>query len=164
MERSRIYITQRKGFSRDMGVLDIFVLHQHHLPYPGQKDPKTPLPTQVPSPMGWMQEWYRLAGRGIFWLLDYYRSLSCSPLAGFVVDATQESTNGWGGAKPVQSGYIKQKKVTVKSEGSHRNLFSLIPAKWNQHPFSLNGKLANAELRGMPLLALPILKADVQKI
>lgn len=41
MERSRIYITQRKGFSRDMGVLDIFVLHQHRLPYPGQKDPKT---------------------------------------------------------------------------------------------------------------------------
>lgn len=52
MEHSRIYITQRKGFSRDMGVLDIFVLHQHRLPYPGQKDPKTPLPTQVPSPMG----------------------------------------------------------------------------------------------------------------
>lgn len=65
------------------------------------------------------------------WLHDYYRPLSCSPLAGFVVDSTKESTEGWVSAKPVRSHCAKweRKKASVKSEGSHRHLFSLTPAK-----------------------------------
>lgn len=82
------------------------------------------------------KELHRLEGRGYFshgfWLDDYYRSLSCSPLAGFIVDSTKESADGWVPAKPEQSVCAKRKKnkkVNAQSEGSHRHLFSLTPAK-----------------------------------
>lgn len=38
---------------------------------------------------------------------DYYRPLSCSPLAGFIVDSTKKHDGGWVPARAVQSSWAK---------------------------------------------------------
>lgn len=83
---------------------------------------------------------------------DYYRPLSHSPLAEFIVDSTRNKQGAGhlpGLCKAAESNLFKKQKATVKSEGSHRHLFSLAPAKLKLTCLISNGKAAHAEARSL---------------